>query len=139
MYRSVSAFGDSRSRVGAFAAFFRTLLVVLSGIGESQPLPAPKANRLAGRSRNLTQQICAGQEKGRRKPIPPQAGPAWEGAGGSGSPPPAFTTFFSGATSLHKTPSASKVQVEEALRPAGVRRSSTTLPNPGIRVPLIRG
>src|SRR5689334_22410971 len=70
----------------------------------------------------------------------PQPDAPWpEGGGGRESPPALFTTTFRGAVSRHATPSTAKLKVEEALRPAGVRRSSTTLPNPGTRVLLTRG
>ena len=49
---------------------------------------------------------------------------------------PVFTTSFSGAVNRHVTPSTSKLNVDEAFRPAAVRRSSTTVPNPEIRFSL---
>ena len=116
----------------AFVALFRGLRGVLSGIGESR---APHFAAASPKSAvaDSTQSLAARELRNREKsslflPSPTRLWPAGSEDGGSRGP--VSTMSFSGAIKRHMTPSGSKLNIEEALRPAAVRRSITTLPNP---------
>src|SRR5579872_2244293 len=121
-----------------FFALFRGFLIVFPDIGDS---PGRPANRPVSRPPHSTRETAIIQAKERDKSIALHQTDATGSAGARErwSLLPLFTTSFKDAINRHTTPSTSKLKVDEPLRPAAVRRSSTTVPNPEIRVAFTGG
>src|SRR5271154_1950786 len=133
IYRSTAA--GAPAEAAAFAAFFRGIPEVFSGIRDTplglvSPPPAGRTiTTLAPSDTRNRRQTSERSAVDRPRPAL-DAATHRDSTRERVSPVPVFTISCNGAISRHLTPSTSKLRVEDALRPAAVRRSSTTPPNP---------